>query len=169
MVTCHEDEKQTEKTMLFTEMKQREEEWRRLFSAGLYDFLLSQYNVCCFWRGSGVVQFFLFANERESRTYDSVYNLRRENPTKNTLNIMLFGENVLVPLYLCMLSFAEIQHLLYFQNIILVLMPKDLRDHLVGGTQSLKILSHDFSCFWNTIQGAFYRILECILFYFNAF
>ncbi len=56
----------------------------------------------------GVVQFCVcggFANTRESRTYDSVYYLRREKTTKNTLNITFFWENVLVPLYGCMLSF----------------------------------------------------------------
>ena len=42
---------------------------------------------------------------------------------------------------------------------------KDLCDHLLGGTQSLKILSHNFSCFRNRIPDAFYRILESILFY----
>jgi hypothetical protein len=49
-----------------------------------------------------------------------------------------------------------------------VLTSKDLRDHLLGGIQSLKILSHDFSCFRNTIRDAFYTrkhsiLLECIL------
>ncbi len=49
-----------------------------------------------------------------------------------------------------------------------VLTLKDLRDHLLGVTQSLKILSHDFSCFRNSIQDAFYTrkhsiLLECIL------
>ena len=33
---------------------------------------------------------FADANKRESRTYDSVYYLRREKTTKNTLNITFF-------------------------------------------------------------------------------
>ncbi len=57
-----------------------------------------------------------FANKKESRTYDSVYDLRSENTTENTLNIMFCGENVSVPLYICMLSSVEIQHRSYFQN-----------------------------------------------------
>jgi hypothetical protein len=49
-----------------------------------------------------------------------------------------------------------------------VLTPKDLRDQLLGGIQSLKILSHNFSCFRNTIRDTFYTrehsiLLECIL------
>jgi hypothetical protein len=36
--------------------------------------------------------------------------------TKNTLNITFLGENVLVPLYGCMLSYVEIQHWSYFQD-----------------------------------------------------
>jgi hypothetical protein len=42
-------------------------------------------------------------------TYDSVYYSRREK-TENTLNITFFWEDVLVPLYACMLSFMEIWH-----------------------------------------------------------
>ncbi len=72
--------------------------------------------ISCFWQGS--YNFFCggFANKREKCTYDSEYYLCREKTTKNTLNITFLGENVLVSLYVCMLSFAEIQHWLYFQN-----------------------------------------------------
>ncbi len=66
-----------------------------------------------------VVRFLLFggfANKRESCTYDSVYYLRREKTTKNTLNITFFWENVSVPLYGCMLSFVEIRQRKIFKT-----------------------------------------------------
>ncbi len=76
------------------------------FQRGSYNFLVSvQYVV--FGGGRTTFLVWSFANKRESRTYDSVYDLRRENTTKNTLN-MFCGENVSVPLYLCMLSSVEI-------------------------------------------------------------
>ncbi len=93
---------QTEKTMLFL--------------AGIIQYFVVSM-ICCFWRGSYNFLFVWgFSNKRESCTYDSVYYLRRDKTTKNTLNIMLFGEDVLVPLYGCMLSFVEIQLWSYFQN-----------------------------------------------------
>ncbi len=80
-----------------------------------YDFLVSVRYVV-FGGGCTIFLVWGFANKRESRTYDSVYDLRRENTTKNTLNIMFWGENVSVPLYLCMISSVDIQHRSYFQN-----------------------------------------------------
>jgi hypothetical protein len=80
-----------------------------------YDFLVSVRYVV-FGGGRTIFLVWGFANKRESRTYDSVYDLRRENTTKNTLNIMFCGENVSGPLYLCMLSSVEIRHWSYFQN-----------------------------------------------------
>jgi hypothetical protein len=51
---------------------------------GSYDFLVSvQYVV--FGGGRTIFLVWGFANKRESRTYDSVYDLRRENTTENTL------------------------------------------------------------------------------------
>jgi hypothetical protein len=90
------------------------------FQQGSYDFLVSvQYVV--FGGGRTIFLVWGFANKRESHTYDSVYDLRRENTTENTLNIMFCWENVSVPLYLCMLSSVEIQHRSYFQNNIVVI------------------------------------------------
>ncbi len=110
-VTLNEEEKQNREDDV---VYWREWKRRRLFSARVVGFF-GVSTICCFWWGSYFSCVGGFANKRESRSYDSVYDLRREETTENTLNIMFFGENVSVPLYLCMLSFVEIRHRLYFQ------------------------------------------------------
>jgi hypothetical protein len=45
-----------------------------------------------------------------------MYHLHREKTTKDTLNIMFFVENVLVPLYGCMLSSVKFDFGPFFQN-----------------------------------------------------
>ncbi len=95
----------------------REGEEDVVFEGGhMVQFFVVNSTICCFWRGS--YNFFCggFANKRDSCTYNSEYYLRREKMTENTLNITFFGEIVLVPLCGFMLSFAELQHRLYFQN-----------------------------------------------------
>jgi hypothetical protein len=68
---------------------------------------------------AGVVLFFfvgfLLTKEKVVHTTLCTTYVERKT-TKNTLNITFFRENVLVPLYGCMLSFVEIRHWLYFQN-----------------------------------------------------
>ncbi len=76
--------------------------WGCCFWQGSYIFLLWE---CCFWQG--LHDYFWvwgLANKRESCTYNSVYYLRREKMTENTLNITFLGD-VLVPLYGCMLFY----------------------------------------------------------------
>jgi hypothetical protein len=68
-------------------------------------FLAGVEHLLCVWG---------FADKRESCTYNSVYYLGRGKTTKNTLNTAFSCDNVLVPLYVCMLSSVEIQQRSYF-------------------------------------------------------
>ncbi len=79
------------------------------FQRGSFDFLVSVRYVV-FGGGCTIFLVWGFANKRLSRTFNSVYDLRRETTTENTLrylNIMFCWENVSVPLYLCILSSGE--------------------------------------------------------------
>jgi hypothetical protein len=83
----------------------------------MVQFFVVSSTICYFWQGLYILCVCGgFANKKESHTYDSVYYLCGEKTTVNTLNITLFWENILVPLYGCILAFTEIQHWLYFQN-----------------------------------------------------
>ncbi len=109
-MTLNEEEKQNrEDDVVYRNETKRSKTKKTVFSKG-HTIFWCQYNMLFL---VGVVRYNFscvggFANKRESCTYDSVYDLHREKRTKNTLNIMFFGENVSVPLYLCMLFFVEI-------------------------------------------------------------
>lgn len=67
---------------------------------------------------AGVVRFFCvwcFANKKESRMYDPVYDLRSRNTTENTLNITILGEGVYIPTYRCITSSSKVRQWSYFQ------------------------------------------------------
>ena len=61
---------------------------------------------------AGVVRFlcvWCFANKKESRMYDPVYDLRSRNTTENTLNITILGEGVYIPTYRCITSSSKVK------------------------------------------------------------
>ncbi len=97
-------------------IRHRAEKAMLSFLVGVIQFFVVR-TICCFWLGSyNFLCVWGFANKKESHTYDSVYCLGREKTTENILNITFFWENVLVPLYRCMLSFVEIRHWCIFNT-----------------------------------------------------
>jgi hypothetical protein len=90
-VTCHKDEKQNrEDDVVYRNETKRRETEKTVFSGGRTVFWCLSTIYVVFGGVWGLYNF-LFANKRESCTYNSAYDLRREKTTKNTLNIMFFG------------------------------------------------------------------------------